>query len=68
MYAYALAKSTHDKSECTICKRCIPSSVHRLTFTYGNSLPTLRICGMCILRMSHVIDIKPIDKWAQNIS
>ena len=61
---------TDGRQKCSICDRCIPKYIKRVSFSYRSSYGScgsIRICEKCILELSEEISHANVDKWRMDI-
>ena len=68
-YKSCLKTHTNNREECSLCKRKIPKDVERVSFLYRSrySYSHKRICGLCILKLSTLLDLKSVNEWKEKI-
>jgi len=64
-YKKCLEVHTNSRCVCSICGRCIPKDVERISLGYRGaySYNYKRICGLCILELSKELDLKSVEEW-----
>ena len=58
------------RQRCSLCGYSIPQKVQRVSMYYNNSFGggAIRVCGLCIYRLSIHLDYESIEKFKQKVA
>jgi hypothetical protein len=68
-YKDVLEKAETNRQQCSLCGRCIPSHIPRISFGYRSAYGSSnkRLCGLCIIELSEHINKEDIEDWKNKI-